>query len=56
MERKQVKLKESDDLLWWLKDEKSRYIEGKEFVMVKRNLSDKETKYILRSSFVTSWK
>lgn len=52
----QVKMKENDDLLWWAKDEKSRFIEGKEYVMIKRDMCDKETCYILRSSFVTSWK
>lgn len=53
---KQVKMKENDDLLWWNKDEPSRFIEGLEFVAVKRNMTDKDMHYILRSSFVTSWK
>lgn len=53
---KQVKMKENDDLLWWNKDEQSRFIEGQEYVKVKRNVTDKDTHYILRSSFVTSWK
>jgi hypothetical protein len=53
-----VKMKENDDKLFWLKNGPSRFIEGQEYVLVKRNETDKDTQhhYILRSSFVTSWR
>jgi len=53
---KQVKLKENDDKFWWFKDEPSRFIEGQEYVKVKRNVEDQLSFYILRSSIVTSWR
>jgi hypothetical protein len=53
---KQVKMKETEDFLWLLKGAPSRFIEGAEYVKVKRNITDKETHFILRSSIVTSWK
>lgn len=51
-----VKSKETDDFYFFLKGSSSKYYDGLEYVQVKRNLTDRETHFILRSSFVTSWK
>lgn len=51
-----AKTKETDDILWIIKDAPKRYIEGIEFVKVKRNENDTNSYYIRRDSLVTSWR
>lgn len=51
-----VKNKLTDDIMFLIKDAPKRYIEGVEFVKVKRHETDKLSNYIRRDSLIFNWK
>lgn len=51
-----VKNKENQDILFLVKGAPSRYIEGEEYVQVKRFETDKLNSYIKRSSIIFHWR
>lgn len=52
-----AKIKDTqDDFLYILKGEPSRFVEGEEFVRVKRTPEDKLSYWFKRKSLVLSWK
>ncbi len=51
-----VKVQELDEILYLVRNASPRYLEGEEFVLVKRTLEDREPKYIRKKSLVFHWK
>ncbi len=51
-----VQNKETKDILFMLADSPSKYIDGDEFVYVKRTEEDKLTNLIKRKSLILHWK
>jgi hypothetical protein len=51
-----VKIKELDEEMYLVSGARSRYLEGEEFVQVKKTPEDKEPKYIKRKSLIFHWK
>lgn len=51
-----VQNKETKEHFWVLKNKSSRFIEGKEFVLVKRNPEDKLSHWIKRESLFFGWR
>ena len=52
-----AKVKEAtDDFLYVLKEEPSKFLEGEEYVKVKRSPNDKLTHWFKRKSLLFSWK
>lgn len=52
----QVKNKETDDILWLVKNGQTRYIDGEEYIEVRRYPEDRQRKFIKRKSLIFHWK
>ena len=54
---KRAKIRDSEDFVFIIEDDTpSKYVEGEEYVKVKRSPEDKEPKYIKRKSLVLHWR
>lgn len=51
-----VKVQELDEMFYMVKDVPSRYLEGEEYVQVKKTPEDKEPKYLKRKTLTFHWK
>ena len=52
----EAKVKDTDDHVFVIKGQPSRFVEGDEFVQVKRFPDDKNPRYIKKRSLVYHWK
>lgn len=51
-----VKVRDTEDILFAVKKAPSKYIEGEEYILVKKWSVDDNPKYIKRSSLIFHWR
>lgn len=51
-----VKVRDTEDILFAVKKAPSKYIEGEEYILVKKWSEDDNPKYIKRSSLIFHWR